>query len=81
MLTFTPVVDKNKYARSREILTFRFSGAARSTGSLLFEDTLVFSTAVEMFVENFGVQRLNLSYPGDELWISGTTSSRPFKSS
>lgn len=52
MLDFGPVVEKIQYARSREILTFRFSGNSRQIEHLLSMGTSMFSTVVENSVEN-----------------------------
>jgi hypothetical protein len=63
MLPFDPVVENKTYARSREILTSRFQGAAGSITVFAVVDIL-FSTAVENSVENSNSSIIVLSTAG-----------------
>lgn len=74
MLDFGPVVEKKQYARSREILTFRFSGNSKQIEHLLAMGTSMFSTVVENSVEKPRVGQPDFRVLS--LWISGNTSSQ-----
>ena len=78
VLTFRPVVEKN-YARSREILTIRFPGAARSNEALAVRESLCVFHSCGKRVQN---PKFSSAYSstGNQIWISGSTSSRPSKS-